>query len=137
MAAAFDDAFASDDDNVKPVKKETLALTKKEVPVTPKGEESKKKNKKKAKKGKASTEVPQKVAEPTPEPVIAPEEAAKMAADFDDAFASDEDVKIIKKEVQAAEPKVAPEEAAQMAADFDDAFASSEDEVKPVKKANA
>ena len=41
-----------------------------------------------------------------------------MAADFDDAFASDDDVKpvtkavISKKEVLSAEPKIAPEEAA-------------------------
>ena len=52
-----------------------------------------------------------------------------MAADFDDAFASDDDVKPVK----AAEPTVAPEEATQMAADFDDAFAS-DDDVKPIKK---
>jgi len=58
-----------------------------------------------------------------------------MAADFDDAFASDDEVVPKKKEeVKAVEPTIAPEEAAQMAADFDDAFASDDEEVKPVKK---
>ena len=57
--------------------------------------------------------MPQKVAEPIPEPVIAPEEAAQMAADFDDAFASDEDVMPVKKEeAKTTEPIIAPEEAA-------------------------
>ena len=57
--------------------------------------------------------MPQKVAEPIPEPVIAPEEAAQMAADFDDAFASDDDVMPVKKEeAKTTEPIIAPEEAA-------------------------
>ena len=47
MAADFDDAFASDNNDVKLVKKETPVVVKKEVPASPRAKASKKKNKKK------------------------------------------------------------------------------------------
>ena len=56
----------------------------------------------------------------------APAEAVNMAADFDDAFGSDEDdVQPAKKaEVTKAAEVAAPADAVNMAADFDDAFGS-------------